>query len=140
MTAADALDHLFLIVWNSTIKTNISGAVRRYLRPTNSDKEDVTVNILNPTNFDQLQSGIFNINVFVPNPEYSSTIDGKVVRLKDLPNQARISVLAALSNITLKLQYDKEKFALVELQAQNILPDNDQTIINNRVKITIKNL
>jgi len=54
MTAADAVDHLFNIVWNSTLKTNISGAVRRYLRPTNSTKEDITINILNPIDFEQL--------------------------------------------------------------------------------------
>lgn len=140
MTASEALDHLFSIIWNSNLKTNISGDVRRYLRPTNSDKEDVTINLLNPVDFEQLQSGIFNINVFIPNPEYSKTIDGKPVRLRDIPNNQRIAILSALSNIALKFQYDSIKHVSVDLQSQNILPENEQTIINNRVKLTIKNL
>lgn len=140
MTASEALDHLFSIVWVSSLKTNISGELRRYLRPTNSDKEDVTINLLNPVDFEQLQSGIFNINVFIPNPEYSKTIDGKPVRLRDIPNNQRIAILSALSNIALKFQYDSIKHVSVDLQSQNILPENEQTIINNRVKLTIKNL
>ncbi|WP_160067601.1 hypothetical protein [Sphingobacterium bovisgrunnientis] len=140
MTAAEGLDHVFFIIWNSTLKTNISGAVRRYLRPTNSNNEDVTINVLNPIDFEQLQEGIFNVNVFVPNPEYSATVDGKAVRLRDLPNQQRISVLSAFCNVVLKFNYDKTKHVLLELQTQNILPENEQTIINNRVKLTIKNL
>lgn len=140
MTAAEALDHIFSIIWGSNIKTSISGNVSRYVRATNSVKEDVVINILNPTGFEQLQNGIFNVNVFVPNPEYTTTVDGKSVRLKDIPNQQRIAVLSALCSINLKLDYDKTKQALVELQTQNILPEKEQTIINNRVKITIKNL
>jgi len=140
MTASEALDHLFTIVWNSTLKTNVSGTVRRYLRPTNSDKEDVTINILNPIDFEQLQSGVFNLNVFVPNPEYNSTVDGKTVRLRDIPNHQRIAVLSAFCNVALKFNYDKKKYVIVELQSQNILPEKEQTIINNRVKLTIKNL
>lgn len=140
MTAAEALDHLFSLVWTSTLKTSVTGVVRRYLRPTNSDMEDVTVNVLNPTSFEQLQNGVFNVNVFVPNPEYTSNIDGKQVRLRDIPDHGRIKVLSALCNIALKFHYDKEKHVLVEMQTQNILPENEQTIINNRIKLTIKNL
>ena len=140
MTSAEALDHVFLIAWNSALKTSITGSVRRYLRPTNSTNEDVTVNILNPASFEQLQSGIFNINVFIPNPPYTTTVDGKQVTLRDIPNQSRIVALSALCNVAFAFQYDKVKFALVELQTQNIIPDDEQVIINNRVKITIKNL
>ncbi|SUJ19130.1 Uncharacterised protein [Sphingobacterium spiritivorum] len=139
MTSSEGLDHVFSLIWNSNIKTSISGVVRRYLRPTNSDKEDVTVNVLN-IDFDQLQGGIINVNVFVPNPEYSTIVDGKNVRLRDIPNQARIIVLSALFNVLFKMNYDKDKRVLAELSAQHILTENDQTIINNRIKLTIKNL
>src|SRR5690606_6072292 len=140
MTAAEGLDHVYSIIWNSTLKTNITGAVRRYLRPTNSKNEDVTINVLNPIDFEQLQGGIINVNVFVPNPEYSTTVDGKSVRLRDLPNHQRIAILSAFCNLALKFNYDKQKHVLLELQSQNILPEDEQTIINNRVKLTIKNL
>lgn len=140
MTAAEALDHLFDIIWNSALKPSVSGAVRRYLRPTNSISEDVTINILNPTDFEQLQSGVFNVNVFVPNPEYNAQVDGKTVRLRDIPNQQRIAVLSAHCSIVLKFNYHNQKHILVELETQNILPENEQTVINNRVKLTIKNL
>jgi len=139
MTAPDALDHLFAIIWNSSLKTTVKGSVRRYFRPTNSKAEDVTVNVLNG-DFEQLQSGVFPVNVFVPNPEYSATIDGKIVKMKDIPDQTRIKVLAALCEVVLKFQYDKKKHVLVELVNQIILPEAEQTIINNRVKLTIKNL
>lgn len=139
MTSSEGLDHVFTLIWNSNIKTSISGVVRRYLRPTNSDKEDVTVNVLN-IDFDQLQEGIINVNVFVPNPEYTAIVDGKTVRLRDIPNQSRIIVLSTLFNVLFKMNYDKENRVLAELSAQHILTEKDQTIINNRIKLTIKNL
>lgn len=139
MTSSDALDHVFSLIWKSVIKNNISGSVNRYLRPTNSDKEDVVINVLD-VDFDQLQGGIINANVFVPNPEYSTNIDGNEARLRDIPNQSRISVLSTLFSILFKSNYDASKKILVELVNQNILTDEKQTIINNRLKLTIKNL
>src|SRR5690606_37273960 len=97
-------------------------------------------NVLNPTSFEQLQTGVFNVNVFVPNPEYTTTVDGKQVRLRDNPDHGRIKVLSALCNIAFKFHYDKEKYVIVELQTQHILPESEQTIINNRIKLTISNL
>ncbi|PVH26300.1 hypothetical protein [Sphingobacterium corticibacter] len=139
MTSTEALDHVFSLVWTSNIKTAISGQVRRYLRPTNSVKEDVTINVLE-TDFDQLQGGIMNVNAFVPNPEYDQKVDGKVMRLKDIPDHARISVIAALLHILFKFSYDSHKGILVEIVNQHIITENEQTIINNRLKLTIKNI
>jgi len=139
MTAAEGIDFGFSVIWNSPLKATITGAIRRYMRPTNSDKEDIVINALN-LDFDQLQGGILNINLFVPNPEYSITIDGKLTRMRDIPNDARIKTLCGLLNSILKEVYDKQKFILLELVNQQILPENEQTIINNRVKLTIKNL
>ncbi|KGE14620.1 hypothetical protein [Sphingobacterium deserti] len=139
MTAADALDHLFNLIWASSLKTGIKGTVRRYFRPTNSALEDITVNVLNG-DFEQLQSGIFPVNIYVPNPKYTNVVDGRQVTMMDIPDQTRIKVLSALCEIVLKWHYDKKKHVLVELVNQIILPEAEQTIINNRVKLTIKNL
>ncbi|MFD2597327.1 hypothetical protein ACFSQ3_00065 [Sphingobacterium corticis] len=139
MTSTEALDHVFSLIWTSNLKTGISGQVRRYLRPTNSDKEDVTINVLE-TDFDQLQGGIINVNAFVPNTEYNQTVDGKVMRLKDIPNHARVSVIAALLHILFKFNYDFKKGVLIEIVNQHIITENEQTIINNRLKLTIKNI
>lgn len=139
MTAAEGIDFGFSVIWNSPLKATITGAIRRYLRPTNSDKEDIVINALN-LDFDQLQGGVLNINLFVPNPEYSIIIDGKPSRMRDIPNDARIKTLCGSLNSVLKEVYDKQKFILLELVNQQILPENEQTIINNRVKLTIKNL
>lgn len=139
MTAPDAIDHLFSLIWGSSLKSNLKGVVRRYFRPTNSRAEEVTINILNG-DFEQLQSGIFPVNVYVPNPDYSAIVDGRNVTMRDIPDQTRIKVLAALCEVVLKMHYDKKKHVLVELVNQIILPEAEQTIINNRVKLTIKNL
>ncbi len=138
MTAAEAIDLGFDLVWKSSLRTAISGSIRRYLRPTNSFREDITINVLEQ-DFDQLQSGILNINLFVPNPEYDATIDGKVVRLRDIPDHTRVKVLAALCNVIFKSVYNKDKRALLELSNQIILTDKEQTVINNRIRLTIKN-
>lgn len=139
MTAAEAIDFGFSVIWKSVLKTTISGTVKRYFRPMNSVLEDIVVNTLN-LDFDQLQGGTLNMNAFIPNPEYTATIDGKPVRLRDIPNEARIKLISGLFSTILKEVYDKDKFILLELVNQHIIPENEQTIINNRVKLTIKNL
>lgn len=139
MTTAEAIDFGFSVIWKSVLKTTITGTVKRYFKPTNSTLEDIVVNSLS-LDFDQLQGGMLNINAFIPNPEYTATIDGKQVRLRDIPNEARIKIICGLFNSILREVYDKEKCILLELVNQHIIPENEQTIINNRVKLTIKNI
>lgn len=69
-TAIDQVD----IVWgrlnSSPLKTEITGSVRRVQRPFNSSAEDIVVNSLPITSL-PLQTGIINVNIFVPDLQVS---------------------------------------------------------------------
>ncbi|MEI5984444.1 MULTISPECIES: hypothetical protein [Sphingobacterium] len=138
MTAAVIIDHLFTLLWESDIKQTISGKIRKFNRPTNSNREDITINILS-VDFDQLQEGIANINLFVPNPKFNAMIEGKDVVLTDIPDQLRINKLLGDLKAILKHHYDAEKYILVELMEQYIMPEVNQTVVTNRLKVTVKN-
>jgi hypothetical protein len=58
----------------------------------NSDKEDVVINSL-PINNSQMQSGVFNVNIHVPNLVLN--INGNIDTTQ--PNHERIKQLTALA-------------------------------------------
>jgi len=139
-TATQAISAVFSIIWASSLKTEISGSVRRYSRMINSEKEDIVINSL-PIDFDQLQSGVLNVNIHVPNPKYTTIIDGKTQTLQDLPNEARLNTLCNMFSGLFATPYYNDG-VYIEMQQQLVLAgeDSKSTFINNRLNIRAKNL
>ncbi len=86
-TQFDAINILFQIVNSSSLKSTINGTVNKLKRPAGSDKEDVVINAitLGDTN---LQEGVFNVNIYVPNIQ---------VQKSSLPNTVRLQALSVLA-------------------------------------------
>jgi len=147
MTATEAIDHVFSIVWKSPLRAALSGSVHRYARPPGSALEDATVNILGEADGRQLQSATLNVNVHVPNPPAAAIVEGRPATVRDTPDGRRVSELASLAAAALAPRYDPAARALTELVGQSvlpdgewILPDGEWTLINNRVRLRAKNL
>lgn len=127
---------------NDRFRAEIRGGLYKYVRPANSISEDVVINIAG-VNFEQLQSGLGSVNVFIPNPPYEIVVAGKKQTLNDLPDGARIRQLSDLFASAFRFHYFKDKHFSIELQEQpSILPSSDgkTTFINNRLIIRAKNL
>ena len=72
-TPVKLIQDIFSLLDVPAVKSSISGGVYPGKRPDGSRKEDVVVNCL-PVTGDQLQRGIVNVNIHVPNLEI--TISG----------------------------------------------------------------
>lgn len=66
MTTLEAVNIVWRILNDSALKNALSGSIYKLKRPLNSAKEDVVVNSL-PINSEQLQYGVINVNLHVPN-------------------------------------------------------------------------
>lgn len=72
-TTYEAVDEVYARLQGSTLKAAINGNVYKYEeRPINSVKEDVVINALAIDNA-QLQYGVLNVNVIVPDKEVQIT-------------------------------------------------------------------
>ena len=69
-TTFDVVDILYPVLFASPMKLAISGTICKNKRPVNSGEVDVVINSL-PITGDQLQEGIVNVNIHVPNLKLS---------------------------------------------------------------------
>jgi hypothetical protein len=91
-TTLDTVDIVWQLLDASALKDDLSGAIFKHRRPVASDKEDVVVNSL-AVNNTQLQQGLVNVNIYVPNLSITvnEATDGSQpdhVRLKELASMA----------------------------------------------------
>lgn len=128
-----AINEVIKVLLNaSTVTSAITGVIARR-RPINSTKEDIIVNALS-LNFDQLQYGIVNVNIHVPNVEV--TQNGVVD--KNYPNYARIQALTELVLPVLK-DYAGGGFYFT-LQQESVIEEQYSSYANIRLEIRSKNL
>lgn len=59
-------EDIYNLLLNSELPSIISGGIYKFTRPVDSSKEDIVIGTLY-INAKQLQTGIFNINIHVPN-------------------------------------------------------------------------
>lgn len=87
-TTFDAIDIIYSVINNSSLKTAVNGTINKLKRQTGSTKEDIVINsiALNDTN---LQEGVFNVNIYVPNITINSSSLPNTVRLKALSEEAK---------------------------------------------------
>jgi hypothetical protein len=91
-TTLDAIDTVWETLNSSSLKTEISGSIYKNRRAASSTKEDIVINSL-PINNAQLQQGVLNVNVHVPN---KSVKKNKVVDSTQ-PDYERMKELAAIA-------------------------------------------
>jgi hypothetical protein len=66
INSLEAVDIVWKRLYDSPLRTTITGGIYKQKRPQNSKLEDVVVNSLPIVNL-QLQESIMNVNIYVPN-------------------------------------------------------------------------
>jgi len=123
-SSLDVVDLLYVLIKNSALNAEISGLVCKYKRPINSENEDIVINSL-PVNKQDVQRGMLNVNIHVPDLQLPGTpIDRQ-------PDTAR---LRTLTNMTIELLEEYYGAAyLFEVDDDNVLPDENNHFSNIRV-------
>ncbi|MBC7948655.1 MAG: hypothetical protein H7Y42_12280 [Chitinophagaceae bacterium] len=117
MTTFDIETELWKKLEASSLKTDITGKIRKKERPANSTKEDIVVVAL-PINNEQLQLAVANVNIFVP----YMTISENNVQEK-VPNDVRMKYLA--DKVIAVMDDNWQDDFHYEVQQQQTLEDMD---------------
>jgi hypothetical protein len=126
ITTLDIVDIGWDRLHGGILSQTITGGVYKHERPINSDKEDVVINSL-PINNSQMQSGVFNVNIHVPNLVLN--INGNIDTTQ--PNHERIKQLTALAIVELTdVWLNDYNF---DVQQQNVIQDTNDTYSNIRL-------
>lgn len=113
----DVIDSVWGVMNASPVKTVITGGVYKHLRPAASKLEDVVINSL-PITGEQLQAGVANVNIHVPDLEVNI---GGVVEKQ--PNHLRLQVLCLAALTSLKDQWNEDYH--FDVQQQNLIRDEN---------------
>ncbi len=116
----------------SSLKTAITGKIRKKERPAGSKLEDIVVNCL-PVPNDQLQRTVANVNVFVPNQVINENGVQEMVinhaRLKTLTD----SVLVLLNDVMIGDVY-------YEVQQQQTIEDPESQSHFTNIRLNFYNI
>lgn len=112
ITTLDAVDIVYQKLKSGALPGVISGGLYKQTRPTNSESEDVVINSL-PINSEQLQEGVLNVNIHVPNLVIS--VNG--IQDTSQPDFARLKTLTALAVAELTDVWGDEAHYTVQQQA-----------------------
>ena len=127
----EAVSAVYLLINNNLGSFGITGGVYKQPRPTSEDKEDIVIGSL-PITFEQLQKGILNVNVHVPNLLLG-------INMQDSqPDYARISVLTGLVIKLLDNHYFGDSWLAV--QQQQTFVEDSSSYSNIRVEIYSENI
>jgi two-component SAPR family response regulator len=107
------IDFMYNAIDNSSLKNEVSGSIYKYKKPNKSNLEDIVINSLTAYGID-VQKGILNVNIYVPN---INALDSS------LPNTARLEELSGilLSEIS-ELTLDN---CSIYIEAQNTIEEID---------------
>lgn len=132
ITSLEAVCILYNYVRTSELMTGPqkpSGSLYKFKRPFNSDKEDVVINSL-PMNNEDLQEGVLNFNIHVPN---IGTGDSSQ------PNTARLGVLTKAARQLLDEVWHAKADYMFYVQQDMTYQDNDQSWYQN-IRVGFKNV
>lgn len=120
----------YSLLRSSELSEIISGNVYKISRPKNSDKEDITIMILDGRN-GQFQDAVVNVNIYVPDIQHGDdSFDADEVRIRELSD---LSIKLLDGQVTGEYRMSVEKQPIFQVEGVN------QHCINNRVLFTIKN-
>jgi hypothetical protein len=127
-------------ITNSVLMKDVkkpNGKLCKYQRPLNSVLEDVVINSLG-LNREDVQEGVLNVNIYVPNLILLSNAADK-----SQPDTARLTYLLNLANIALgegEEIWEASGNYCFELQQDNLFQDeNNQHYLNLRVEFNSSN-
>lgn len=126
-TGQEQVDIVFDKLKTTPFRAAITGVMAKNVRPTNSTKEDIVINSLATVNT-QLQTGIVNVNIHVPN--LTITLTGGGVD-QSTPNHNRINQLTQLAIPYLKdIWGDDWDF---DIEQMNLIREEKSSFQNIRI-------
>ena len=134
-SASQVLNDLYKVVQSSLLATSVKGNVyKEGTRPLNSLTEDIVINFVSGT-ASQIQTGIVNINVFVPDIDNGSgNMVCNVSRCRDIEGIATAWIETMLDDELYSLNLESYRFALDEMMRTMRYEDNKQHLVNIRLK------
>jgi hypothetical protein len=134
-TTLDAVDIVWKFLDASSLKTAITGKIYKNQRPLDSEAEDVVINSL-PINNGQVQEGVMNVNIFVPNkPQQISERQDNTIA-----DHARLKELATLATGLLKDIFLVATDCGFDVQQQSVIEDGETHFVNIRIDFYSINL
>lgn len=130
ISTLEIIDKLYLVLNVPALKNAITGGVYKQRRPLNSKKIDVVINSL-PTNNLQLQTGLANVNIHVPN----LVIGSGTAQDNTQPDFAKLRTISSIVIDLLKDQYTPDFW--YDVENQTVFPEDNinEHYSNIRVKI-----
>lgn len=126
-TTLDAVDIVWKRLNESPIKAAITGGIYKK-RPLNSSLEDVVINSL-PISALQLQEGLVNVNIHVPN----LVITNGTVQDPTQPNHARLKALATIAALSLNDVWIDDVHFTIQQQTVFEEPEINEHYVNFRL-------
>lgn len=131
-TTRTAIDEVIGVIYDSPLRLAITGVVARR-RPINSDKEDIIVNALT-MNFSQLQRGLINVNIHVPN----RTVTANGVTDTEYPDYVRLKTLTEMAIPVLKNHIGNGFY--FQVQQEQVIEESKSSFANIRLSVQAKNI
>lgn len=83
----DIKDDVYKYIKGSKLEKEVNGSLRKTLRPTNSDKEDIVISVLANVN-GQIQQSYVNVNIYVSDVVRDNQAEENSLRLRKLCKMA----------------------------------------------------
>lgn len=135
ITTLEIIDFIYNVLASSALSAEITGIVNKQNRPQNSKKEDCVINMLGISN-QQLQEGVANVNIYVPN----LIITSSGTQDSSQPDWRRLKQLALIA-VDLLNDCWTDDFHFT-IQNQSIIKDDesDSHFVNLRLEVYANNL
>jgi len=137
-TPVDIVDILWGKINSSSLKSALAtgGGVYKRQRPINSNKEDVVINSL-PLLNEQLQVGVANVNIHVPDKQIN-----QVGIQTTVANTVRLKALVDTAVTILKEDYSADDYHFEIQQVSDLMKDEDASshFINIRIEFYSLNI
>ena len=122
-TGLEMVDDVYSLINKPEVKALINGMIAKHRRPKASKRKDIVVGSLALSAF-QLQQGITNVNIHIPNLKGWDTLDG--IADDQQPDSATFKAITSVIVPLLDAQY-KETFHTAVMDAPNLGQDSDGT-------------
>ena len=84
----DIRDDIYMYIKGSNLSEDITGVIRKTIRPDNSNKEDVVISVLSNQNA-QIQEAFVNVNIYVPDIIRGYQSEENTIRIRELCNLSK---------------------------------------------------
>lgn len=122
-------DILYQIIKGSSLELAITGELYKNQRPTDSDKEDIVISVLDGL-VGQIQSSVINVNIYVRDVARGEDMIENEPRVRELSRLA-ISTLEDVSGGEYRFSIEKQQCLKVE--------GIQEHCINNKINLQITN-